>query len=102
MLGRAMRNAALVAVLAFAVPAAVQAQATIYAGGGVATGVGDTGDATDAGWLALAGVVVGVGEGGIGIGAEGLYGSLSGADSGPAPSGSEPVTDVSCPESSYA
>lgn len=78
---RAIRRVSLVAVFAALVPVAVQAQA-IYAGAGPLIPVGDFGDAADAGWLAAGGVVFPLG-GPLGIGAEGLYGSAIGVDSGP-------------------
>lgn len=64
--------------------APVQAQGTyIYVGAGILSPVGDAGDALDTGWMATGGVGVPVGSGSISVGAEGLYGSVSGVSDGP-------------------
>lgn len=83
MLGRVMRNVALLSALALAVPTLAQAQASIYVGPGVLLPVGDFGDVADAGWMAVGGFFVPVGSGNIAVGAEGFYGSASGVDDGP-------------------
>ncbi|MDX1577189.1 MAG: outer membrane beta-barrel protein [Gemmatimonadota bacterium] len=79
-MGRAIRNMAVAAAMALALPLAVQGQ-VIYGGAGILSDVGDIGDVTDAGFLALAGVVFPVSESGFGVGVEGLYSSLGATDS---------------------
>lgn len=76
------RIGALVALLAFTLPSTAQAQgAFLFGGGGVTFGTGDFGDGTDAGWLAIAGVGVDIGESGVFVAGEGFYGSNGIADS---------------------
>ena len=79
MIAGKIRKALLVAAVALALPVAAQGQ-VIYAGAGLLSDGGDIGDVTDAGFLALAGVVFPVASGGFGIGAEGLYSSLGASD----------------------
>ena len=60
------------ALMAFAIP--VQAQTTLYIGGGGSFPTGDFGDVANTGWMATAGALFGVGTPGLGIGAEFFYG----------------------------
>lgn len=82
MLGRAVRNVALIAVLALMLPAVAQAQ-NIYFGGGALIPVSDLEDVADTGIMGIGGILFDVGESGFAVGAEGMYGTSSGADSGP-------------------
>jgi len=71
-----------VAVMALAVPAAASAQAAVFVGGGVTSPTADfkdfgDGDGAKLGWMASAGAQVGVGGGGLSLGARAFYGSNS-------------------------
>lgn len=82
MMGRTIRNVALAAAVALAVPATGHAQ-SIYFGAGGLFGVGDFGDATDPGFMGVAGLSFDLGDSGASVGAEGMYGTAGGIDDGP-------------------
>ncbi len=74
---RILRAALVGAVAATLVSTAAQAQsaAWIWAGGGATVPIGDYGDYAKTGWMATAGVGVPIGEQGLSVGGEFLYGS---------------------------
>lgn len=60
------------AFLAFAIPA--QAQTTLYVAGGASFPTGDFGEYGNTGWMAAAGAIFAIGDGGFGVGGELFYG----------------------------
>lgn len=72
MIRRALVALAAVAVMAFALPQAANAQ-SVYVLAGLGAPTGDYGDIADAGWLGAGGVTLPLGEAGAWAGAEALY-----------------------------
>jgi len=71
---QSVRFLAVLALLGFAIPSQAHAQTTIYVSGGGSFPTGDFGDYANTGWMAAGGVIFGIGESGLGVGAELFYG----------------------------
>jgi len=80
MLKRIVVTFAVAGFIGAVLPTSSQAQATIFAGGGITVPTSDFGDYADTGWMASAGVLIPVGPMGLHVGAEGFYGQNNHSD----------------------
>ena len=82
-LRRSLGVAALATLMSFFVANNASAQVTVFGGGGATIPVSDYSDlGAKTGWHAFAGALIAVGESGLAVGAEGVYGSNSHDTSG--------------------
>ena len=74
MLKKSVLFLATLAFVGIAAPTQADAQTTLYLGAGASLPMGDYGEYANTGWLAVGGVVFGIGDSGFGVGGEVFYG----------------------------